>query len=151
MIHVLAGQSGAWRHSGLRTGAIKMEADQPLSDFDRWRERCFATLENGVVVSCPNQAEWIEWMRENFSAGNHLIAKNDIQGFRIETEFLGINHNVTESGPPLWFETMVYRESVQGNHGLKIEYGTVFYSTVAEAIAGHAAICEKLRRGEIRE
>ena len=128
-----------------------MEADQSLSDFDRWRERCFATLENGVVVSCPNPVEWIEWMRESFSAGNHLIAKDDIQGFYIETEFLGINHNVTESGPPLWFETMVYRESAQRNSGLKIEYGTVLYSTVAEAIAGHLAICEKVRRGEIGE
>ena len=64
-------------------------------------------------------------MRESFSAGSHLIAKDDIQGFCIETEFLGINHNVTESGPPLWFETMVYRESIQGKSGLKIEYGTV--------------------------
>jgi hypothetical protein len=34
---------------------------------------------------------------------------------------------------------------------LKIEYGTVLYSTVAEAIAGHMAICEKVRRGEIGE
>ena len=90
-------------------------------------------------------------MRESFSSGNHLIAKDDIQGFCIETEFLGINHNVTKSGPPLWFETMVYRESVQENLGLKIEYGTVLYSTVAEAIAGHVAISEKVRRGEIGE
>jgi hypothetical protein len=34
---------------------------------------------------------------------------------------------------------------------LKIEYGTVLYPTVAEAIAGHRVICEKVRRGEIGE
>ena len=138
-------------HSRLRTAATNMEGDQSLSDFDRWRERCLATLENGVVVSCPDPVEWLEWMRESFSAGNHLVAKDDILGFSIETEFLGINHNVTESGPPLCFETMVYRESVQRNSRLKIEYGTVLYPTVAEAIAGHMAICEKVRRGEIGE
>jgi hypothetical protein len=138
-------------HSRLRNAATNMEGDRSLSDFDRWRERCLATLENGVVVSCPDPVEWLEWMQESFSAGNHLFAKDDIFGFSIETEFLGINHNVTESGPPLWFETMVYRESVRRNSGLKIEYGTVLYSTVAEAIAGHMAICEKVRRGEIGE
>jgi hypothetical protein len=119
--------------------------------FDRWREKCLAILENGLVISCPDQTKWVEWMGESFSAGIHLIAQDDVEGFYISTEFLGINHNATGAGPPLWFETMVFRESANGNLGVKIEYGTVRYSTWAEALAGHVVICEKVMSGEIGE
>jgi len=128
-----------------------VETDRSMGKFDQWQKICLAILDNGFVVSCPNVTKWTEWMEESFADGSHWIATHDIQGFRVEKVFLGINHNVTKSGPPLWFETMVYRESVQENLGLKIEYGTVLYSTVAEAIAGHVAISEKVRRGEIGE
>jgi hypothetical protein len=90
-------------------------------------------------------------MEESFVDGSHWIATDDIQGFRVETVFLGINHNIPEIEPPLWFESMVYRESADGTHGVRIKYDTLRYSTVADAVAGHLSICEKVKGGEIGE
>ena len=64
---------------------------------------------------------------------------------------LGINHNIPEIEPPLWFESMVFRESADGTHGVRIKYDTLRYSTVADALAGHLSICEKVKSGEIGE
>jgi hypothetical protein len=129
--------------------ATNMETDRSKNKFDRWRESCFAILENGSVVSCSDRSEWLEWMQETFSRGNHWIVEDEVEGFYILTEFLGINHNVTGIGPPLWFETFVFRSSADGMLGAKMEYGTVRYSTAAEALAGHLAICEKVKSGAI--
>ena len=122
-----------------------------MSQFDRWRKSCFAILENGLVISCPDVTTWTEWMRESFAAGNHIVAEEEVDGFLIVTEFLGINHIVTGAGPPLWFETLIFRESPGGSIGVKIEYGTVRYSTLADALAGHVVICVKVESGEIGE
>ena len=91
------------------------------------KKSVFAILDNGFVVSCPNVTKWTEWMEESFADGSHWIATDDIQGFRVETVFLGINHNVPEIEPPLWFESMVYRESADGTHGVRIKYDTLRY------------------------
>ena len=112
---------------------------------------CLAILDNGFVVSCPNVTKWTEWMEESFADGSHWIATDDIQGFRVETVFLGINHNIPGIEPPLWFESMVFRESADGTHGVRIKYDTLRYSTVADALAGHLSICEKVKSGEIGE
>jgi hypothetical protein len=118
-----------------------------MGKFKEWRDKCLAILDNGSVVPCSDQSEWVEWMREDsLGAGNHLIAEDVVQGFYVVTEFLGINQNVSGTGPPLWFETMVFRESALNGLGVKIEYGNVRYSTLADALAGHAIICDKVKR-----
>ena len=122
-----------------------------MSQFDRWRKSCFGILENGLVISCPDITKWIEWMRESSAAGNYIVAEDEVGGFLVVTEFLGINHNATGAGPPLWFETLVFRESADGNLGVKIEFGTVRYSTLADATVGHVVICEKVKTGGIEE
>ena len=53
--------------------------------------------------------------------------------------------SVGADGSPIWFERMVFRESTHGSLGIKIEYGTVRYSTMADALAGHAV---SLKRSE---
>jgi hypothetical protein len=72
-----------------------------------------------------------------------------VGGFRILTAFLGINQNVSEAGPPLWFETMVFRASADGYLGVEIKYETLRYSTIGDALAGHCEVCEKVKNGEI--
>jgi hypothetical protein len=54
--------------------------------------------------------------------------------------------------PPLWFETKVSRSAADGNAlAVKIEQGTLRYSTMADALAGYLVIREKVRSGEIGE
>lgn len=55
----------------------------------------------------------------------------------VSTVWLGLNHAFGD-GPPLIFETMVF-DGHDTMHSLDEDR----YSTEAEALAGHAALCEK--------
>jgi hypothetical protein len=77
------------RAFAIRDNQINMEPQQSMSKFDRWRENCFAILDNGVVIACPDQSEWVKWMRKSLSNGEHWIVEDNIVGFYISTEFLG--------------------------------------------------------------
>ena len=65
--------------------------------------------------------------------------------------FLGINVSLTASGSPLWFQTMVYRGSIDGTLGAQMACGTFRYSAFANALTGHFMVCEKVKSGEIGE
>jgi hypothetical protein len=111
--------------------------------------RLFATLHSGSVVLCPDRSEWVAWMKEAHAAGNLIIAQDLIEGFQVSTIFLGINFNVGEPGPPLWFETAVFRRSTDGNLGAQIQCDAFQYPTATDAFAGHVAVCKMVTSGEI--
>lgn len=83
----------------------------------------------------PVQAElmaWSEWCR----TANIVVAKDEVNGYRISTVFLGLDHSFGD-GPPLLFETMVFTGDDWGD--LECER----YSTYDEAEAGHAQMAAK--------
>lgn len=87
-----------------------------------------------------------EWARV-FEAGigNRHVAMDSIgQNLSVSTVWLGLNQNWTRVGPPLIFETMVFTNE---SEELPEEWdGQCWrYSTEAEAISGHEAICAELR------
>ena len=66
------------------------------------------------------------------------VASTDLRdGKWVSTVWLGLNHNYGE-GPPLIFETMVFR-----NHDDLTDLDCERYSTEAEAVAGHAAVVKR--------
>jgi hypothetical protein len=65
------------------------------------------------------------------------VAETYIDGVRISTVFLGFDHQLFESGPPLLFETMVF--------GGTLDHVIRRYSTWDEAEAGHAAMEQAVR------
>jgi hypothetical protein len=92
--------------------------------------------------------EWASWFEQNFH--ERQIKRDEVQGFLVSTVFLGLDHSFGD-GEQLWFETMVFRLSnVRGFKG-RDEYGQWRYTTIEEARAGHAEVCEKVRTGEIGE
>jgi hypothetical protein len=107
--------------------------------------RLWFTLCQGVIseIYCPTV--------DTPNSRTALIEEDQLDGFHILTAFLGINQNISETGPPLWFETMVFRASADGNLGVEIKYETLRYSKIADALAGHCVICEKVKYGEIGE
>ena len=111
----------------------------------------FAILDSGSVILCSDRSEWVAWMKEAHSAGNHVIAEDSIEGFQVSTIFLGINFNLGEPGPPLWFETAAFRRTIDGNLGAQIQCEAFQYSTATDAFAGHVVVCQKVRSGEIGE
>jgi hypothetical protein len=71
-------------------------------------------------------------------ASDKRVAETTLPNGRwVSTVWLGLDHSF-RSGPPLIFETMVFPN--QGDMG---DLDCDRYSTEAEALAGHARLCEK--------
>jgi hypothetical protein len=111
----------------------------------------FAILHHGSVILCSNRSKWVAWMKEAHAAGTLIIAQDSIEGFQVATIFLGIDFNEGGIGPPLWFETVVFRRSTDGSLGFQTRSDAFQYRTAVDAFAGHVAVCQEVRNGEIGE
>ena len=111
----------------------------------------FAMLHHGSVILCSNRSKWVAWMKEAHAAGTLVIAQDSIAGFQVATIFLGIDFNEGAIGPPLWFETVVFRRSTDGSLGFQIKSDAFRYRTAVDAFVGHVAVCQEVRNGEIGE
>lgn len=74
---------------------------------------------------------------ENRQSDKRVAETTLPNGRWVSTVWFGLNHSFG-SGPPLIFETMVFP-----GEGDLSELDCDRYSTEAEAIAGHARLCEK--------
>jgi hypothetical protein len=70
--------------------------------------------------------------------GDRHVAIDDVGPYWISTVFLGLDHRFGDEGPPLVFETMVFKGSWSGIDMAR-------YSTYEEAEAGHAEMVAKYR------
>ena len=77
------------------------------------------------------------WARD-FEKADRVVAQTATSGGDISTVWLGLDHNWFGVGPPLIFETMVFGGPLDGEQER--------YATEADAIAGHAAMVERVRR-----
>ncbi len=77
------------------------------------RHHTYYVLE-GHEVKQP--ADVLEWGRYFEKADRH-VAKTDVGPFWVSTVFLGIDHQFGE-GPPLLFETMVFRNDPDGTRNM---------------------------------
>ena len=100
--------------------------------------RGYTTDAEGNLKEC-SLLEWAEWMERAIEAqpDRHIVQKTTIGDHEVSTVFLGLDHN-WGSGPPLLWETMVFPECDECDR----------YSTLAEARAGHQAMCRKVLREE---
>ena len=89
--------------------------------------------EQGNPKSCHNVIEWADW----FEKTERHVADDKIGEVRVSTVFLGIDHSFEQNGPPILFETMVF--------GGELNEEQDRYSTREEAIAGHAAMIERVK------
>lgn len=64
------------------------------------------TPEKEVVEA--SAMEWAIWLEK---AGNdRIVARDHVGTHFVSTVFLGLDHNWSEEGPPLVFETMVFKD-----------------------------------------
>ena len=90
-------------------------------------------------VKCKDVLDWIKFKQQTKHVGDDTI-----NGVRVSTVFLGIDHNFTEQGNPVLFETMVF-----ANPDDYINSYCERYSTWDEAEAGHKRIVEKSRKEKV--
>lgn len=85
-----------------------------------------AILKGKIVQPIEDLNTWAKW----FESSDRSVANDFINGVRISTIFLGLNHGFF--GPPLWFETMVF--------GGRFDGFIDRYQTWSEAEVGHLRV-----------
>lgn len=88
-----------------------------------------------------------EWAKKLEKEEDRRVARDVLpDGKIVSTVFLGLDHNFSEKGAPLIFETMVFP-----NKGDASELECERYSTEQEALEGHKKIKEKYLKGGDKE
>lgn len=81
--------------------------------------------ENDNPVLEPDLLTWARW----YETADRHVALTELDGIKISTVFLGVDHNFSTDGPPILFETMIFG----GEHDEECWR----YATLGEAQAGH--------------
>lgn len=90
-------------------------------------------LDGRTPVRCDDLYEWAQGLESSkYHKGRH-VADTHIGVYRVSTIFLGIDHNFGSAGPPILFETMVFKNDSFDDHYCDR------YSTWDEAERGHLA------------
>lgn len=96
--------------------------------------------------------EWAQWLEVH---SNKIVEQTEIPGYMVSTVFLGLDHNYTDKGPPVLFETMVFRsedwnEKDRDKRHL-VDQDMNRYCTWDEAKKGHRRFVWQYRGGEVIE
>jgi hypothetical protein len=136
-----------------RPEIVRQRMHPPSVDFPMGHE-WFGMLDaNHNVIRPESMQQWEKWMfNDRLKIGVGRIGYETINGWKISTIFLGINHGF--GGPQRWFETMIF---VDDNRPATIEVDErlsnwrenqqLRYETWQEAERGHAMFCEIIRTG----
>lgn len=84
------------------------------------------------------ETDILKWGRWLAKAERH-VAQDSIDGVRVSTVFLGLDHSFC-GGPPILWETMVFDGTLDQEQRR--------YSTYEDAVKGHAEMLAKVLRGE---
>lgn len=68
-------------------------------------------LKDKIAYVCHNLQEWAVFMNDP----GRIVKKTQIDAFLVSTVFLGLDHNHSELGDPLLFETMIFAEDSSGD------------------------------------
>lgn len=79
------------------------------------------------------------WAKQFEELERH-VAEDEINGYRISTVWLGLDHNYYNTGEPLVFETMVFNPSGEDKYCMR-------YSTWEQAETGHKDAIEWVKNG----
>lgn len=91
----------------------------------------FYILEGHEAKEC----DMTTWAKRS-EASDRTVAVSNIHGSKVSTVFLGLDHSF-DGGAPLLFETLVFGGDLDGEMDR--------YGTWDEAVAGHAAMMERIK------
>lgn len=88
--------------------------------------------DTGKPVQVDDILTWARW----FATNKRHVAETELDGVRISTVFLGIDHNFGSSGAPVLWETMIFG----GPHdGYQDRYTSVEAARTGHELAVHIA------------
>ena len=82
--------------------------------------------------------EWGNQLEEMRKSNTKHVADEIVNGLRVSTVWLGLNHDFSELGQPLLFETMIFPEEGRDSIELYLDR----YATWQEAEEGHKKAVE---------
>lgn len=103
------------------------------------------TLKGDIAVPEPDLMRWARWIEDRRNA---RVDYTRIGSFFVSTVFLGLDHNYTGLGPPVFWETMVFWKRKAKNKKLALHQERCSGTKVA-ARAMHEQVCSHIRRGLI--
>ena len=112
-----------------------MTVDQ-LIGGKKVRHNVYYVLDENGDPKPAESREWVEWMES--SGTTRQVAEDIVNGRRVSTVFLGLDHNFG-LGRPLLYETMIFPG---GAERCILEEYMDRYSTKEEALAGHKRAIE---------
>lgn len=83
--------------------------------------------------------KWVEFFQD---VDNRRVALTKVKGMEVSTIFLGMDHRFVGDGPPILFETMVFKEN--SNHD-EFQWR---YCTWKEAEEGHRRVVQAIKNKE---
>lgn len=113
-----------------------------MSRFDRLRMHWI--LKDKRPVAEPDLMKWATWFEHS---SEERVVKRDADeetGWLVSTVFLGLDHNFSGVGPPILFESMVFKKRKENGQLTGEDTICERYSTWEEAEAGHNRICTML-------
>lgn len=90
------------------------------------------TLVDKKPVPVSDLTKWAK----GYETLDRRVAYTDVGDVKVSTVFLGLDHNFSDDGPPVLFETCVFGGTLDGEMDR--------YSTWDEAEAGHAAMVARV-------
>lgn len=103
----------------------------------------FAILKGHEVVRCDlhTWAKWFEAVSESDEPMSaRYVGKTDVDDTFVSTVFIGTDYQRRPAGPPLWFETMVFRGPLDDE--------VWRWSTWEEAEEGHAKTVARVQQAQ---
>ena len=96
--------------------------------------------ENGEPHECYTHDEYHSWRKSEAGEKAWRVAEDFVNGVRISTVFLGLDHSYEGRGGPILWESMTF-----GGEAWGVEQVCDRYRSLDEARAGHATIVEKAK------
>ena len=87
----------------------------------------------GEPEPCPDLLTWGRW----YETADRRVGNDVIGDTEVSTVFLGLDHNFG-ADKPILYETMVFGGELDGEQ--------VRYATKAEALVGHAAMVDRVKK-----
>jgi len=104
------------------------------------RPRYYILDDDGDPVPCDDPLEWGRWFETSAEARRIAHDKDegpDAPPITVSTVFLGLDHNFSDHGPPVLWETLVFGGPLDGEMDR--------YTSKADALRGHQAMCLRVR------
>ena len=96
---------------------------------------------DGQPTPEPDLMRWALWLEIHNDQKRIVLTKGDRHV--VSTVFLTLDHNFTNKGPPILFESMVFRRKAWEKGGSLTDLDCDHYTTIEAAKQGHERMCHK--------